>query len=551
MKGTGRFRGNALAAAALLALACSGVQPPPTAPADQAPRAGGTFREPVTEDPWDYDMTYTGSSITNPYVIKRAYSSLMRFKTGPNVGYSDAVVEPLLAQRWEVSSDVTTYTFHLRKGVRFAGLPPVNPSAGSGRARELTAEDVKFTYEYVARSGAFKELKLPTSRYAFFFEGLESVEAPDPYTVAVKFKEPFAPFLNYAATSENPIMPREIYQEDGHFKDRIAGTGPFQLDPAASQKGTRWVLRKHPGYFEEGRPYLDGVDLIVMKDDSVRQAAFKAKQVDYYVGTRDATVSDEVKRAVAGAWSIDFTSTPAILAPNFKRPPFDNTKVRLAVSRALDRDELIKVAGGGTGGWALAFSNVRDDLFPQEEIKGFVKFNPDEARQLLAEAGFSGGIQAEMIYSSEGNEAVVKAAELVQAQLKKVGINISLKPLNETEMTLRRRRFDCDICWLSEAQRSDLDGQLFLAARSGGASNYNQIADPKADALIGAQRREGNPEKRVQVLREVLRYLNESALAIPTYRTGQAIVIHGHVKDMFANADYRTQGVLFGTWLSK
>lgn len=539
-----QFPGVLVASAAVLTLACSMAQPPSQAPEPGRPKAGGVFREPVTDDPWDYDMTYTGSSITNPYVVKRAYSSLLRFKTGPNIGYAEATVEPLLTERWEVSPDVTTYTFHLRKGVKFAGSPPVN-------GRELTSADVKWTYEYVARTGAFKERKLPTSRYNFFFEGMDSIQTPDPYTLVVKFKEPFAPFINYVATSENPIMPHEIYDQDGHFKDRIVGSGPFQLDVNASQKGSKWVFKKNPTYFEEGRPYLDGLDLIVMKDDATRQAAFKAKQVDYYVGSRDASVSDEVKRSVQGAWSIDFTSTPAIFAPNFKRPPFDNMKVRLALSRALDRDELVKVAGGGKGGWAVAFSNVRDDLFTQDEIKSFVKYNPEEAKRLLAEAGYPGGLQAEMIYSSEGNEALAKAAELVQAQLKKVGVNLVLRPLNETEMTLRRRAFDCDICSLSEAQRADLDGQLFLAARSGGPSNYNQIADAKADALIAAQRREGNPEKRHQILREVLRYLNESALAIPTYRTGQAVVIHPYVKDFYENADYRTQGVLTSAWLDK
>lgn len=540
-----RLRGIVLAGIGLLALACTSAQPPSQAPgADGKPKAGGILREPVTDDPFDFDMTYTGSSITNPYVIKRAYSSLLRFKTGPDVAYSEAVIEPLLAEKWEVSPDVTTFTFPLRNGVKFADLAPVN-------GRELTSADVKWTFEYVARARAFKDRKLPTSRYDFFFEGLESIQTPDPYTVVVKFKEAFAPFLNYVATSENPIMPHEIYEQDGHFKDRIAGSGPFQLDPIASQKGSKWVLKKHPTYFEEGRPYLDGLDLIVMRDEATRQAAFRAKQVDYYLGTRDASVTDEVKRSVPGSWSIEFTSTPAILAPNFKRPPFDNMKVRLALSRGLDRDELVKVAGGGRGGWALAFSNVRDDLFTQDEIKSFVKHNPEEAKRLLAEAGYAGGVQAELIYSSEGDDAVAKAAELVQAQLMKVGFNITLKPLTQTEMTLRRRRFDCDICWLSEAQRSDLDGQLFLAARSGGPSNYNQIADPKADALIVAQRKEGNPEKRRQILQEVLRYLNESGLAIATYRTTQAIVLHSYAKGFFANSDYRTQGVLTSAWLDK
>jgi len=104
-----------LAGIGLLAAGCTLTQPPAPAPAPASgPRAGGVFREPVTDDPWDYDMSYTGSSITNPYLIKRAYSTLLRFRTGPNTGYSETVVEPLLAEKWEVSPDATTYTFQLR-----------------------------------------------------------------------------------------------------------------------------------------------------------------------------------------------------------------------------------------------------------------------------------------------------------------------------------------------------------------------------------------------------------------------------------------------------
>ena len=543
--GKGVLRIVALAGLAVLALACSSAQPSTGGGgATSGPKQGGILNEPATDDPFDYDMTYTGSSNTNPYIIKRAYDSLLTFKVGPDIAYSDAVVGPNLAEKWEVSSDVKTYTFHLRKGVKWANMPPLN-------GRELTAEDIKWTYEYVSRTGQFKDMKLPVSRYDFFFEGMESMTVTGPQTLVVKFKEGFAPFLNYVASTDNPIMPHEIFDKDKHFKDMIVGSGPFQLDTANSQKGAKVVLKKNPTYFLEGKPMLDGINLIVMKEESTRQAAFRAKQVDAYIGTRDPSVTDDIKKVVPGSVVLDFTSTPSIIAPNFKRAPFDKLAVRQAVSLALDRDELIKAVAGGQGKWALAFSNVRDDLYTQEQIKAFVKYDQTAAKKLLTDAGLANGFSAEMIYSADGDDTFLTAAQLIQAQLKKVGISINLKPLDATTMTQRRRAFDCDICFLSEAARADLDGQLFLAAKTGGPSNYNQIADPKADAMIVAQRQEGDPAKRTQILKDVLKHLNESGDAVATWRVTLTILTQPYVKNFYINADTRNQGWLNDTWLDK
>src|SRR5207248_4777067 len=117
----------------------------------------------------------------------------------------------------EVSDGGRTVTFYLRQGVKFANLPPVN-------GRDLTAADVKWTAEYYTHTGEFKGTKLPESRRLFMYQGLESVETQGPYTVQFRFAEPFAPFLPYVASDLNPIVPHEIYDEDGSHKDRIVGT---------------------------------------------------------------------------------------------------------------------------------------------------------------------------------------------------------------------------------------------------------------------------------------------------------------------------------------
>ena len=135
----------------------------------------------------------------------------------------DIQLTPLLAEKWEISPDAKTYTFTLRKGVKFQNLPPVN-------GRELTSADVKFSYEYSSRTGQFKESKLPPGKFVQYFEGLEKIETPDANTAVVTFSKPFAPFLSNAAEFTNPIMPKEIYDQDGNFTKKLVGTGPFQVD---------------------------------------------------------------------------------------------------------------------------------------------------------------------------------------------------------------------------------------------------------------------------------------------------------------------------------
>src|SRR5689334_20162018 len=138
---------------ALGAVACGSPQASPAPSAGNTPQYGGTLNVPIADDPYDYDMSSAGSSNANPYVIKAAYDSLLGRKMGADIGYGTTVIQGGLADKWEVSPDAKVYTFYLRKGIKFANLPPLN-------GRELTSTDVKWSYEYMSRTGAVKDAKL-------------------------------------------------------------------------------------------------------------------------------------------------------------------------------------------------------------------------------------------------------------------------------------------------------------------------------------------------------------------------------------------------------
>ncbi len=516
--------------------------PTPSAPAPSAPKSGGTFNVPVTADPNDFDMSYTGSSNTNGSFNRYGYSSVLRLQTGPEIGYGQQVVAANLADKWEVSPDAKSFTLILRDGLKFHDVPPVN-----GRA--LTSADVKWSYRYMARVDEFKDLT--RGQFRWMFEGLDEILTPDPKTVVVKFKDSFAPFLTYAASSDNVVMAKEVFETEGHFKDTLIGSGPLITDIANSQQGSRWVFKKNPTYHEDGKPYVDEVRLLVIQDTATRQAAFQAKQVDLYLAASDALAWEEARRSVPNAIEYEYIGAPQNLYTHTKRPPFDNFKVREALSLAFNRDEIIKVVAAGKGEWALSMSNLRTDLFTQEEIKSFIKYDPEAAKKALTEAGYPDGFSIEFMYNDGGNEAYKKTAELIQAQMKKVGINFEFDVVSAADYTKRRRARDFNIKLTGESTRTDLDAFFHLYVHPAGAFNYIDADIPKANELIAAQRRETDPVKRREILRELLRFLNEEFYWLTTFRTNQIIFMQPYVKDHYHNADYRTVGWVADVWLDK
>ena len=519
----------ALTAMALFGIACGPAQQALPRQTDGEPKTGGTLRTRVTNDPFDWDMSYVGRSVPNSEGLTFAYDSLLGYKQGPGVAYDELILRGELADRWEVSPDARSFTFRLKKGVRFAGLPPVN-------GRELTSTDVKWSYEYMSRSGDFK--KLPQAQFETFFEGLQRIETPDPYTVAIHFKDPFVPFLNYAASDFNPIMPHEIYDQDGHLKDRVAGTGAFQLDAGTVQKGTRWVWKKNPGYSEPGKPYLSEVQWLVLPDDAAGHAAFRSKQLDLLSTRLSAAQADEIKRGNPEAVLYEFVyNNPQHVWLNTRKPPLDDVRVRKAIALSVNRDEFIKVLSGGKGGWALA--GGFPDTFSVEETRALLRHDPAEARRLLADAGYPTGLDIELTFTPSGDQAQT-LLELFQAQLKKGGVNVVFKSLDRESESTRRKNGDYLINIVQGVPlEGDVDSYLFTRFHASSRNNYAGLTDPKLMGMLEGQRRESDPAKRQTIVRDAVKYINEMVYNLAlTYPPGFQFW-HPNVKNYAPHAGSR------------
>ena len=533
--------GGAASATALLA-ACrqSTSKPLPVSGTDAKPTAGGqlsiTGNEPTTLD-------VVGKQSTAAHVLLFTNDRLLTYAAGTNIPYEQMTIQPELAERWE-APDAQTYTFHLRPGVTFANLPPLN-----GRA--MTSDDVRWSFDYLARAEAFKDRKLPPSAIASMLAGLDRIDVPDQATVTLHFAQPFAPFLSYAASQWLPILGHEIFDADGSFAKHAVGMGPFQLDTASTQTGSRWVYKKNPSYFQSasGRPYLDQINDLVLADNATANAAFESKQLDVldYSGlTLDNT--EQIMRRLPSVNRDEHVQTGSYyLYLSLRRPPFNDARVRQAFSLSIDRDAFIKTMAGGKGEWALAAATP--GLFTQEEMKQILHHDPAQAKQVLAQAGYASGLELDFTYYPGYGDTFVSVVQLLQAQLKEGGINVNLKPLEHATDETRRRAgdFQLNITPRGQGIPLDLDSYLYGSFYPGAAENVTGVDDPQLTPMLVAQHQEVDNTKRRDLWRQAVRRINEVpwALAIffgPAYVLRQPY-IHDYARNMSDESDgnYVTQ----------
>jgi peptide/nickel transport system substrate-binding protein len=477
-----------------------------TAGGASQPRAGGTYNLIETNDFFDFDPTYQGSDTPNGEATMQVYDTLLDFDRSPNIDWAAVNVKPRLAAKWE-TPDAQTYTFTLQPNVKFQNAPPVN-----GRA--FTSADVKWTLEYLSRTGQFAGSNLPKPPYASTLSGLQSVEAPDPNTVVVKFNAPYAPFLNYLVAFSMPMLPHEIYDQYGNLHDHMVGTGAFTLDTSASQKGSQWVFNKNPNYWQQGTPYVDKIRYVVISDIPSQRSAFQAKQVDLLRITADPTSANALKASMPEVGVKQETEpSPILVMLNMRNDIFKDPRVRQAISLAIDREEFNQTLSSGTAGWPMV---AAFGLWTQDEIRKIPMMQHDvqQAKQLLAASGNPNGISFPLLDDETTDQ---KPFVLLQSQLKQAGINITLDLVDKATRSSKTNSNSFIATLLAEKDFADPDFWLYANNFSTGGSNRDGVNDPKMDQLILAQRRETDPAKRNAAIKAASRYIIDNVYYVAAY----------------------------------
>lgn len=375
--------------------------------AEDVPQYGGTLNLSNHSD-WDtLDPAYASGFASGAMAVK-VFDGLVRFDY-----YSNDIV-PCLATDWEISKDRLTWTFYLRKDVKFHN------------GRQMTARDVKYSFDRLfapetASPGTwvFDMVAGTDAALNGQAEGVSGIKVIDDYTVSFTLKHPFGLFLKHLTLPHGLIVPQEVVEKYGDsFSDNAVGTGPWKL--VEWEHDSYLILEANEDYFE-GRPYLDKVVYRVIPEPLTTVAEFEVGNLD----RAEVPIAELDKWTQDPYWKNYLHKMPELstyyLALNHNIKPLNDAKVRRAIAHAIDVETIIQTLRWGSD--TLATGPIPPGLEGYSST-GAVEYNPKLAKEILAEAGYPNGFEIDLWTSS--NPTTVRMVGAIQAYLMQIGIKANI-----------------------------------------------------------------------------------------------------------------------------
>ena len=428
------------------------------------PQYGGSLPVAISYGPTQFDVYYGGSA--SWYWASLVFEKMADWDwTLPRdeIPYLTPRYQHLklfageLAESWDVSADLLTITFHLRKGVHWQDKPPVN-------GREMTADDVVWSWQRQWGLGEFTEVGInPEHSWKFSSLPVESVTATDKHTVVVNLHTAkFATLAGMVGVAEQGgslIMPPEVIKEYGDMKDwrNVVGTGPYTV--TGFVEGSSVTFTKNPNYWrydpihpdlENRLPYIDEIEYIIVPEKAALAAALRTGKTAM-AGGKNLTLPQSKGLIRSNpelvAWKVSGTAA-TVFGFYGGRPPFDEKNVRIAMQKAINLEELNFAYFEGDGDptpWGHA-GEVTGMMIPYaewpEEVKWQYEYDPAEAERLLDEAGYprgTDGIRFEAgwdIAPAEGMD--LDLAILITSYWDKIGVDVTVEHI--ADLTVNRTR---------------------------------------------------------------------------------------------------------------
>ena len=483
-----------------------------------AQERGGTLVGAWAQNPVGLDPHAT-SAYSSYQVLQQVLDTLVTFDADQNL-------VPSLAESWSVSDDGLVWTFELRDDVRFS----------NGRA--FTADDVKYTYDRMLDPET-------ASGNAWRLGAVESIEVVDDHTVTFTLGSPNTGFLGKLASgSPVGIIAREAV-EDGTIDTRPIGTGPFVITDY--QPGTLVMLERNEHYWatdEDGAqlPYLDAVELQIISDDSVRRSALVSGDVDWTISVPPQSLPELEERDDV---IVDRSAAPAYwyIGVNTEVEPLDDVRVRQAISYALNRGQITEASTFGTGvptqdpipsvsAWAFDYAPYGQDY--------------EQARELLAAAGVADGFEMTIMPTTEYEESI-RAAQVIQAQLAPLGIDVSIDTREWADWLDTQGQGDYDTYVCSWNVLLDPDDFYYAQHKTGEVFNFTGYSNPTVDELLQEGRVAEDFDTRYEIYEQVNQEIVDDAPYIYLYNPGNIQAYRPYVNGYQARGD---QTIRFHTtWL--
>jgi peptide/nickel transport system substrate-binding protein len=470
------------------------------------PVTGGTFQGAATSNSvLDAQKTSSGPAA----IVSGAQSRLFKFKTGidPTV-YANHDLEPDLALSAE-SPDAVTWTIKLRADAKFQNIPPVNGHA-------VEAEDIKATF--------LRGLDPATSnpnRGSLAMIDPAQIQTPDKQTVIFKLLYPYSPFHKALGSASYAwIFPREVASGGYDPAKTVIGSGPFIVNSVVPDVASTVV--RNPDWFGRPLAYVDGVKIAIIADQQTVQAQFTAGNLDTLTidNYNDLQTFSQRNPKAQVIKTVDGRSFPLYLQLGDPTSPFQDIRVRQALSMAIDRETIGKVIFSGQtvyklfvpgymGKWALG----PEDL--DQNTQQFFKYNPTEAKKLLAAAGIN-NLELKVAYVTGGfyTPAYQQQAETIANSLV---ANDYVKDFIGGGKGTRQGNFDkYTIGFFAEAVYTEADDYLYIYFHSKSTSNGEKLVDPTLDAMIDKERTIADEDARLKAVQDIEKYIAGKMYVVPT-----------------------------------
>jgi peptide/nickel transport system substrate-binding protein len=512
----------------------------------QTPKRGGVFRLRQAVLPVHFDPHQT-IAFSTMMPLSYCMSRLVKIKAGSAVVPGTQPIEGDLAESW-MQPNETTYVFKLRKGVRWHNKPPVN-------GRELTADDVKYTYE--------RFLTIPGNGNKGLLEQIDKVDAPDKYTVKFTLKEPFVWFPDALASTATWIVAREAVDKFGDLKkwESVVGTGPWMFE--RYEASVRMTFVRNPNYFIPGLPYADGIDVTLDPDPASGFANFLAGKYDFgpeYGMVVRRSDLELVKPRKPNLQTRDYIVVfGGYTAMKLDQDPFKDVRVRRAIAIASNWREVLETNAWSQGKGvpnagipaALTEWAIPIDQLPPEGRKLY-DHDTAGAKRLLADAGHASGFKTAIETTAGYGPDWMDAVQIELKNLKAAGVDVDLK-LKEYGAYISTTiygKFDKMTVGLRGAW-TDPDSYLYRTLMPGQPLNVAPVNDPKITEMIKLQRRTADISKRREIIYDLQRYLSQQAYYLYGPSVSAVAAWEPYVKNFGPNIGHDMGGRLMVAWLDK
>jgi peptide/nickel transport system substrate-binding protein len=506
-------------------------------------KPGGTLNVMLREDLSQGFAIHESATISVVFPSSPCFNNLVMFDPANPVESPDSVV-PELAERWSWQDNYRNLVMFLRRNVKWHDGHP------------FTSKDVKFTFDMI-REAPESTAKLRLNPRKDWYANVEAIEAADPYTVVFRLKRPQPSLLMLLASGYSPIYAAHVNPAD--YRTRCVGTGPFKVKEWRRGEFIEYV--KNQDYFIKDRPYLDGLRYVIIVERGTRTAALQSGQLDVAMpGETTKTAAEQLKKAVP---QLVVTTVAASVTDNIvmnqKKAPFDNAKLRLAVSYAIDRRGLIKGVHQDGAVPAVAMMpkpygvwGLLDRDFAALPGYGKPADMKEHAKKLMAEAGYGPGKPLHVEMVTRAIAVYVDMASFAINELKQVGIEATLKQVETAQWHPMATRGDYQIgANLTGLGVDDPDANFYENFACGSPRNYGFYCSEQVMKMIDQQSMELDPAKRLALVIAVQKQLEQDAARPTLDQRLDYFTVWPHVKNMVPHHNIFNFGRMQNVWRDK